>query len=347
LENHRSIQTGLALLFSLGLIASSSGTQVAAAAATTFSGRAFAVQATVLGTTVGPLADTGEVNPNGDSREAAVLEYPIPGLPDPSGGVATAEVLHTAVVAHGNTSTAEASVANVTVSAAGQSITADFLMARASAECNGGTATATGSSEIVGLTVNGAPTTVGTAPNETITLPAGGRVVINEQVMDARGSKGKRGITVNAIHLVVPGVADVVVASAHADIACGANATTDCTKHDFVTGGGFVQDTPSGPKKNFAVAGGPGGWGHLLYIDHGSGLKVKGTGVDPNGYSGTGNSRHISGTATWTGGSGTYDAYVTDLGEPGRDDTFRLDLNAAPTQAQRNLGGGNIKIHCQ
>jgi hypothetical protein len=346
LKNHRPIQTGLALLFSIALIAGLSGSQKAVAAqATTFSGRAFAAQATVLGITAGPVSDTGEASRNGDAREAAVLEYPISGVTDPTGGAVTAEVLHTAVIAHGNTSSAEASVASVTVKAAGQTITADFLMARASAKCNGGAATAAGSSEIVGLTVNGTPTTVGTAPNETVSLPGGGRLVINEQTTSSTASKSKRGITVNAIHLVVPGIADVIVASAHADIACGANATSDCTKQDFVTGGGFVQDTPSSPKKNFAVAGGPGGWGHLLYIDHGSGLKVKGTGVD--GYSGTGNSRHISGTATWTGGSGTYDADVTDLGEPGRDDTFKLDLNKLPTQAQTNLGGGNIKIHCQ
>src|SRR5207245_10019160 len=77
-------------------------------------------------------------------------------------------------------------------------------------------------------------------------------------------------------------------------------------------------------------------WGHLSYIDHGSGgPKVKGTGV--TAYRGTGTSRHIEGTAEVNGEGGfTYEVDVADNGEPGRNDTFSLKLSNGYT-ASGNL----------
>jgi len=66
---------------------------------------------------------------------------------------------------------------------------------------------------------------------------------------------------------------------------------------DFVTGGGWIL-TSSGARANFGVAGGIKNgafWGHLVYIDHGSNMKVKGTGVTAYAISGT--TRHVEGTA--------------------------------------------------
>ena len=85
-------------------------------------------------------------------------------------------------------------------------------------------------------------------------------------------------------------------------------------------------------------------WGHLAYIDHGGGPKVKGTGVtryvvidDTR--------RRISGTAEIDGQPGfTYDAEVEDAGEPGRSDRFALMLSSGYT-ASGNLRGGNIQLH--
>ena len=66
-------------------------------------------------------------------------------------GVATADVLHATTIGQNNSSNSEASVADVTITAGGQKISADFLMSRATASCNpDGSATASGSSEIVG-----------------------------------------------------------------------------------------------------------------------------------------------------------------------------------------------------
>lgn len=85
-------------------------------------------------------------------------------------------------------------------------------------------------------------------------------------------------------------------------------------------------------------------WGHLQYIDHGTGMKVKGTGV--TGYEVTGTtSRRIQGTCEINGQAGfTYTVDVADNGEPGRDDTFSISLSDGYTAAG-NLAGGNIQLH--
>src|SRR2546422_832370 len=149
------------------------------------------------------------------------------------------------------------------------------------ATCDGaGGASAAGSSEIAGLTVNGGTINVSGRPNQSVSV-GGVTIVINEQTGSANGNQAD--ITVNALHVtavepVTGQVVDVVIASAHADISCGA-----CTPPagDFVTGGGWITGTRSGARANFAVAGGMknnGLWGHLTFIDHCKGLKAKGTG---------------------------------------------------------------------
>ena len=142
----------------------------------------------------------------------------------------------------------------------------------------------------------------------------------------------------------MPGLADVIIASAHADITCAG--PPPCSGSDFVTGGGWIP-SPSGSKANFAVAGGIKNgafWGHLEYIDHGNGPRVKGTGV--TAYTVTGaTTRHIEGTADIDGMPGTYTADVTDADEPGRNsDTFSLTLSTGYV-ASAFLSGGNIQLH--
>jgi len=165
-------------------------------------------------------------------------------------------------------------------------------------------------------------------------------------IRDRSGNSG--GITVNALHIVVPGLlgADVVISSAHADITCTGEPV--CPGSDFVTGGGWITGTPTGAKGNFGVGGGiknGGFWGHLEYIDHGpSGPKVHGTGV--TGYTViTATTRRIDGTAEVNGRPGfTYTVMVSDNGEPGTNDTFSIQLSNGYS-AGGILGGGNIEIH--
>jgi hypothetical protein len=68
-----------------------------------------------------------------------------------------------------------------------------------------------GSSGIANLSINGVPIVVTGDANQTISIP-GGQVVVNEQIISPSGA------TVNAIHVTVSGVADVVIASATAGI---------------------------------------------------------------------------------------------------------------------------------
>jgi hypothetical protein len=310
--------------------------------AASFSGRAVVVQATVLGVPT-TLSDTGPLPASGGALEASLLGAQVDGL-------LTANVLHASTVGQGDRVRSQASVADLSLTVASNSITGDFLMARATATCTSAGPAVAGSSEIVGLVVNGLPITVTGTPNQTVTLP-NGSVVINEQASSVSGNTGT--VTVRALHVVVDGVADVIVSEAHADITCqGAPA---CTGGDFVTGGGWI--TPNGAKATFAVAGGIKNgafWGHLQYLDRGTGgHRVKGTGVtayfaDPDPLKPT--TRHIKGTADVDGQPGsTYEAEVADNGEPGTGDTFRISLfdgsGATTYTASGGLGGGNIQLH--
>ena len=62
-----------------------------------------------------------------------------------------------------------------------------------------------------GLSINGLPVTITGQKNQTISIP-GGQIVINEQQSSGNST------VVNAIHVVVNGIADVIVASAVASI---------------------------------------------------------------------------------------------------------------------------------
>ncbi len=307
-----------------------------ASQATSYSGRATVLQATVLGFSPVVLADAGPLPPSGGAEEASLLNASVPGL-------LTAEVLHASTVGQGNASRSEASMAELSLTVAGNTISAGLLQARATAACRDGGATASGNSDIATLSVNGQSITISGAPNQTVPLPVG-EVIINEQMSNGAGD-----ITVNALHVKVPGAADVIVSSAHADITCQpAPPPPVCTGADFVTGGGWITGTPSGAKDNFGVAGGikQGAlWGHLTYIDHDpNGPQVKGTGVTAYEVVDA-TTRHIEGTAQVNGADGfTYQVDVVDNGEPGRNDSFKLHLSSG-YDASGTLAGGNIQLH--
>jgi hypothetical protein len=355
MANPRSIVLGAALVAAVALAcsershpagpalladdAASSGTQ-----ATAYSGSATVLRATVLGIST-TLGDAGSLPSSGGAQEAS----PLLSVSEP--GLLSAEVVHATTVGEGNSSHSEAALANVSLTVAGNSISADFLEARATATCTGSGASASGSSDIATLVINGQTIPVSGAPNQTVDLPLNsGEVIINEQ-----NSNGTGDITVNALHVIVNGVADVIVSQAHADITCQPVAPNPpppagCPGSDFITGGGWITGTPSGARGNFAVAGGTKpGWGHLTYIDHGDGPRVKGTGVTKYVIVDA-TTRHIEGTAEINGQSGyTYSVDVSDNGEPGRGDGFTLLLSNGYRASSTHLDGGNIQLHtpCQ
>lgn len=314
-----------------GLLVTEAISAPKASGAAQYSGKATVVDAMVLSTRTTLVQ---AAIPPGTSSEASLLEGGVP-------GTLAAEILHAATVARGNEVNAEASVANVNLTVGANTITADLLMARARSSCPDGNAL---SSEFANLTINGIGVGVSAPSNTTIPL-VGGRVVLNEQI----GSTN----TVNALHVVVDNVADIVISSASTSVTGCPQVCTKAT--DRVTGGGFVT-TSTGSRGNFGVAGGTavkgGFWGHLAYVDHGRPVKVHGTGV--TAYSVTGpTSRHIEGTATVNGQPGfTYQVDVNDNGEPGRSDTFWLRLAGIDGYRYETasvdgtlLAGGNIQLH--
>lgn len=317
----------------------------------TYSGQATVVRAQVLNLPAIVLSDTGPIPPEGGAEEASLLEVTV-SESDTGGALAlNAELLHASTVGQGDRSSADASVASVDLTVSGNSIAADFLQARAVALCDASQPLLSGSSEIARLRINDFEIAVGMEPNQRIDLP-NGYVIVNEQSSTAGDHAGA--ITVNALHVVTfdlagNPLADVVVASAHADITCPV--PPPCPNpNDFVTGGGWITGTPSRARANFGIAGGIRNgafWGHLMYIDHGSRLKVKGTSVtayeivgDPE----TSTVRLIRGTAEINGAAGTYELVVADHGEPGRGDTFDLSLSNG-YRAAALLDGGNIQLH--
>jgi len=169
--------------------------------AQTVTGQATAARATALGTTTS-VADTGTLNDSSDARDASQLTVSAPSL-------FTGEVLSASTIGYPDEVDSEASLGNLAMTVGGNGISADFVMAQAQAILN---AAATGTSNISGLSINGMPVVLTGDPNQTISLLTG-QVVINEQQTDPSGT-----ITVNALHVTVNGVADVVIASAKAGI---------------------------------------------------------------------------------------------------------------------------------
>ena len=331
----------LTILMVVGLIAASP-----VQAQTTFSGRAFA--AFVSTALTGPifLSDTGQLPPSGGSRNDALLDTRDLGLATLN-SVLTAEVLAASTSGASGKAESSASLLNVVLlPGSGAQVTASLVRAQTEATCSG----VHGSSEIADLTLGGQTITVTGAPNQTVTIPGVATLIINEQTTNENGAFHQ--VQVNALHLMVPGVAEVILSSAESDINC-AGPTGQGPCHDFVTGGGWINPTESS-RANFGFnaglkAGSSTPDGHLNYIDHGAGMKVKATSVDAYGRGLTATSRNFSGSAEVNGVAGyTYSVDVADNGEPGRADTFSITLSSNGKQvyaAGGTLGGGNIQLH--
>lgn len=178
------------------------------------SGQARAVQTTVAGMT-GVLADTGTLSGEDDARNASQLAASVP-------NVGSFQNLHAATVSsvYGWDSAdfvlSEASLSNLNLGIGGNAISADFIRAEALAPVD---SASSGTTSIEELVVNGSPVDVTGAANQSVWLP-GGELIINEQRRTADG-----GMAVNALRVVVDGVADVVLASATAGADSGSSTT--------------------------------------------------------------------------------------------------------------------------
>ena len=309
-----------------------------------FSGRATAVQATVLN--LQPpitLADTGYFESPEFLPPAPCTEEGI-SIPNVSVG---AEILCASTRGQGDHSMSNAHVAALDASVAGIPVTATVLRSDAKAGCNILTPVLSGQAHVLEAQVG--PVTIDADPllptprNQKVFLPGGSGAyfIIAEQATTSTGNRGD--ITLTALRVVVPGVADVAFARAHADIVCQGNPV--CPGPHFVTGGGFLNDEHG--KKHFVIAFREGdlNWGHLMYSDKDSSAKLRAAKpftsakVYPEGKEGGGT---LIGTTT---AGNAFKAHITDNGEPGRDDLFDLFSPDGVTLASGKLDGGNIQVH--
>ena len=174
--------------------------------ASTVTGQATVVQATVLGllgtATTTTLAATAPLASTSDAQDASQLTGSVPSL-------LSAETLSAATIGYPDQVDSVASLGSLSLNVAGVSISADLIMAQAMQALG---AAASGSSSLDNLAVNGTPIAISGAPNQTVSIP-GGQIVINEQTVSSTGA-----FVVNALHVTLNGVVDVVLASATAGI---------------------------------------------------------------------------------------------------------------------------------
>jgi hypothetical protein len=173
--------------------------------AQTVRGQARAVQASVIdrlgGITTTVLADTGTLSSSSDARQASTPTGSVPSL-------VAGSTLHATTISWADQVDSEASVSDLDITVGVTKIAAAFVMASASAVRG---LAGTGNVDIDGLSINGAAIAITGVANQTIPI-SGGRVVINEQSTSSTGS------VVNALHIAVPGLADVIVASVTAGV---------------------------------------------------------------------------------------------------------------------------------
>lgn len=116
-----------------------------------------------------------------------------------------------------------------------------------------------------------------------------------------------------------------------------------------VTGGGRIT-AANGDKATFGGNAHPGTppRGQEQYTDHGpaTAIKVHSISVDAISCSSDRTQATITGKATINGqGSFDYQIDVKDLGEPGRNDTYRIRLSNGYDSGEQRLYSGNIQIH--
>ena len=185
---------------------------VRAGAVIEYRGRAFGALVQVPAVATVRVVDTDELPPEGGSRNAFAV--------DQSVAVASESLWATSVPCSTRAGAGKARSAAETqgldlrlhVLAASARVTAAIVRAVVQADC----ATASGSSVLVDLRINGTAVVVTGAPNQSVGIPGVATLVINEQVSSGDGTGGDK--TVNALHFYLLNGAEVIVSSAHSGV---------------------------------------------------------------------------------------------------------------------------------
>ncbi len=161
------------------------------------------------------LADTGELDSSGGTKDATVVTFRNP--PPLKVQSRTASAITSGA---DNVSASSAAVEKLLVDTGSLKVTARVIQANSRAECDpeSGTVSVHGSSTIVNLRINDQLIPVSDEPNSTTVIPGVATVIINERFRPDVNS-----IVVNAVHIIVPGApgvanADIVISHAESGI---------------------------------------------------------------------------------------------------------------------------------
>jgi hypothetical protein len=289
------------------------------------------------------LADTGPLPSSGGTLSVSVSN-----VNDVGGAVlidaATGDVTGLGPETDSNSTITNMSLQLMPPSGGPSFLSVSFVGSHANATATPGGTKLTGDVNVQGLVINGVAQVVTGKQNQVIAFP-GGQVTLNAQTTNGNE------ITVIAMRIEEFGCMNATFGVTIAGITSTAPPPPICGK---LTGGGWIVGTPSGAKGTFGVGGGVrfgDFWGHLEYIDHGTGMQVHATSVtgftidpnDPDCATITYNVdiNHVSGfTAT---------VIACDHGEPGRNDIFDITLSngyhAGGDLGGASPGGGNIQMH--
>ena len=210
MRHYAASRTLSAILLAGGLLAFSQIAQ----AQVTYIGEAVAVKADVLGIVNVAVSDTGQLPSTGGELAVSLLDFRVPPTLD-------LHLLTANTVGDNDQTSSQAAVANVTLNVAGIYITASVLNSNANAVCYSDHAEVSGGSTVVALKVNGLSVKVTGKPNQTIPLLVGS-LVINEQIGQVTNPPDiiTADMVVNALHLKVNLLADVVISNSHAGVVC-------------------------------------------------------------------------------------------------------------------------------
>jgi hypothetical protein len=170
------------------------------------------------------------------------------------------------------------------------------------------------------LVIDGKAIVVSGYPNQVIPLLVG-KIIINEQKTTANS------ITVNALHVSIPLVADVVISSAHADINCG---PCGPSIGDFIFGDAdFYRDGGAFVSSGFSAGINTDGTlgGHFQMNDQTAGVTVL-LGKITSYSIVDSKTRKFTGTAQINGQPGTFVVIASDQVNPGAGyDTIAIQLS--------------------
>jgi len=194
------------------LFLSALATTQAQAQNNTFGGRATSINATIGGVNA-ILNDTGDLPATGGfitrSLESGNL----------FGGALITGSLDAITQGTFIQSRSQAIVQGLNFTVGGNTITSDLVPVSSQCTCQEtGPPACDGGVMIDNLRINGVFIVIA-GVNQTVNLPGGGTVIINEQFRSGTGNTAS--LTVNGVHVIIPGVADVIIASAQSNIVCG------------------------------------------------------------------------------------------------------------------------------